>query len=156
DTVLRKATAFLKRLQFEDGADPRAGGVGYDAKAKRPDLSNTHLFLEGMQAAGVPKDDPAVQRALRFISRCQNLPGESNDLPFAKKATDDDKGGLTYHPFDPDDSPHKTPGGGLRSLGGMTYAGLKSFLYAGVNKEDQRVKAAVGWIRRHYTLDENP
>jgi squalene-hopene/tetraprenyl-beta-curcumene cyclase len=25
-----------------------------------------------------------------------------------------------------------------------------------VNKEDPRVKAAVGWIRRHYTLDENP
>jgi hypothetical protein len=38
----------------------------------------------------------------------------------------------------------------------MTYAGLKSFLYAGVGKDDPRVKAAVDWIRRHYTLEENP
>ena len=38
----------------------------------------------------------------------------------------------------------------------MTYAGLKSFLYAGVSKDDPRVKGAVDWIRRHYTLEENP
>jgi squalene-hopene/tetraprenyl-beta-curcumene cyclase len=55
-----------------------------------------------------------------------------------------------------DKSPYKTADGGLRSLGGMTYAGLKSFLYAGVDKEDKRVKAALNWIRKHYTLDENP
>jgi squalene-hopene/tetraprenyl-beta-curcumene cyclase len=38
----------------------------------------------------------------------------------------------------------------------MTYSGLKSFLYAGVGKDDPRVKGAVSWIGRHYTLDENP
>ena len=38
----------------------------------------------------------------------------------------------------------------------MTYAGLKSFLYAGVGKDDPRVKAAIEWVRKHYTLDENP
>ena len=38
----------------------------------------------------------------------------------------------------------------------MTYAGLKSFLYAGVGKDDPRVKAAVDWVRKHYTLEENP
>ena len=38
----------------------------------------------------------------------------------------------------------------------MTYAGLKSFLYAGVGKDDPRVKGAIDWIRRHYTLKENP
>jgi squalene-hopene/tetraprenyl-beta-curcumene cyclase len=104
----------------------------------------------------VPKDDPAIQRALKFVSRCQNLPGETNDQPFAKKTTDADHGGLTYTPLDPDDSPHATAAGGLRSLGAMTYGGLKSFLYAGVSKDDPRVKGAVNWIRRHYTLDENP
>jgi squalene-hopene/tetraprenyl-beta-curcumene cyclase len=159
DTLIQNATKFLKRLQEGDGKidekDPKFGGVGYDA-GKRPDLSNMQYFLDALQAAGVSKDDPAVQRALKFVSRCQNLPGETNDQPFAKKTTDDDKGGLTYTPLDPDDSPHKTAAGGLRSLGAMTYAGLKSFLYAGVSKDDPRVKAAVGWIRRHYTLDENP
>jgi squalene-hopene/tetraprenyl-beta-curcumene cyclase len=155
DAILKNGAAFLKRLQFEDDArDAKYGGVGYD-KGGRPDLSNTSYLVEGLLAAGVPKDDPAIQRAMKFVSRCQNLPGETNDQPWARKTTADDKGGLTYVPLDPDDNPHKTPDGGLRSLGAMTYGGLKSFLYAGVSKDDPRVKAAVDWIRRHYTLAEN-
>src|SRR3712207_7457941 len=47
---------------------------------------------------------------------CQNLPGETNDQPFAKKARTADRGGLTYTPLDPDDNPHATGDGGLRSL----------------------------------------
>jgi squalene-hopene/tetraprenyl-beta-curcumene cyclase len=159
DTVLKNATKFLKGLQLDgDDKDTKYGGVGYGNGPKdRPDLSNTQLFLDALQAAGVSKDDPAVQRALKFVSRCQNLPGETNDQPFAKKTTEDDKGGLTYNPFVPDDNhPNKTAEGGLRSLGGMTYAGLKSFLYAGVGRDDPRVKGAINWIRRHYTLKENP
>jgi hypothetical protein len=155
-TVINNAAKFIKSLQSaKDEPDAKFGGVGYDGKS-RPDLSNTQFFIDGLLAAGVPKDDPAIQRALKFISRCQNLPGEQNDQPFAKKATEDDKGGFVYNPLDPDDEKHKTPEGGLRSVGGMTYAGLKSFLHAGVNKDDARVKAAVAWIRKHYTLEENP
>src|SRR5262249_38095497 len=139
NTLIKNATEFLRKLQYDETqaeqSDPRFGGVGYDAKS-RPDLSNMQYFLDAMQAAGGGKDDPAVQRALKFISRCQNLPGETNDQPFAKKTSDDDKGGLTYNPFDPDDkNPNRTANGGLRSLGAMTYAGLKSFLYAGVSRE---------------------
>jgi squalene-hopene/tetraprenyl-beta-curcumene cyclase len=157
DTIIKNAAAFIKGLQYAkvEPKDVRYGGVGYDGR-QRPDLSNTQYFLDALQAAGVAKDDPAVQRALKFASRCQNLPGETNDQPFAQKTTDDDRGGLTYNPTDPDDSPHKTPQGGLRSLGAMTYAGLKSFLYAGVSKDDPRVQGAIRWIRGHYTLDENP
>ena len=63
-----------------------------------------------------------------------------------------------YNPLDAtnEKSDKRTPEGGLRSEGGMTYAGLKSFLYAGVGKDDPRVKAAVDWVRRHYTLDGEP
>src|SRR5262249_44770393 len=129
DTVLKNARDFLVGLQQGgDVADARHGGFGYDA-TKRPDMSNTGFSVEAPLAAGLSKDDPAVQKALKFVSRCQNLAGEFNDQPFAKKATKDDEGGFTYHPFDIDKSTHKTPEGGLRSLGGMTYGGLKSFLY---------------------------
>ena len=38
----------------------------------------------------------------------------------------------------------------------MTYAGLKSMIYAGVGPEDQRVKAAYTWIGKHYDLGSNP
>lgn len=155
DTIIKNATVYLKKLQYDvEESDVKFGGVGYDGKS-RPDLSNTQYYIDALIAAGVPKDDPALQRALKFVSRCQNLPGETNDQPFAKKTTADDKGGLVYVP-DSDDKRHKTPEGGLRSLGAMTYGGLKSFLYAGVKKDDPRVKGAVDWIRRHYTLDENP
>jgi squalene-hopene/tetraprenyl-beta-curcumene cyclase len=158
---MRNGTKFLRSLQ--NGADGstqagelRFGGSGYDAKS-RPDLSNTQYLLDALQAAGVPKDDPAVQRALVFVSRCQNLKSEFNDQPYAGKATDDDKGGLVYNPIDAEKNKRDgTPQGGLRSAGAMTYAGLKSFLYAGVSKDDPRVKGAMKWIRAHYTLDENP
>jgi squalene-hopene/tetraprenyl-beta-curcumene cyclase len=159
DTVIKNAAAFLRKIQHDEPesltSDVKFGGFGYDAKS-RPDASNSIFSVEALRTAGVSKDDPAIKKALQFLSRCQNLPGEHNDQPFAKKATKEDQGGLTYTPVEPDKSQYKTDAGGLRSLGGMTYAGLKSFLHAGVSKDDPRVKAAVGWIRRNYTLAENP
>lgn len=156
DKVIKQAAAFLKGIQ-QDGEQSQAayGGFGYDAKS-RPDASNTNFTVEAMIAAGVPKDDPAIKKALLFISRCQNLPGETNKLPFAKKTTKADRGGIVYTPLADEESSHRTSEGGLRSVGAMTYGGLKSFLYAGVKKDDPRVVAALDWIRHHWTLDENP
>jgi squalene-hopene/tetraprenyl-beta-curcumene cyclase len=161
DKIIANATKFLKTLQnHDDKDDVRFGGVGYDGKS-RPDLSNAHFYVEALLAAGVPKDDPAIHDALIFLSRCQNQPSEFQTQEFAKKASDDDKGGFVYNPLeakgkDGKKSERITPDGGLRSEGGMTYAGLKSFLYAGVGKDDPRVKAAIAWVRQHYTLEQNP
>jgi hypothetical protein len=44
----------------------------------------------------------------------------------------------------------------LRAYGSMTYAGFKSYLYAGLTRDDPRVFAAREWIARNYTLVENP
>lgn len=159
DTIIKNATQYLRKMQVDDSkvesGDARYGGAGYDGSS-RPDMSNTHYFLEALQAAGVKNDDPAVKRALVFVSRCQNLPGEHNDQPFAKKTTEDDKGGLVYNPLDKDNKRDQTAEGGLRSAGAMTYGGLKSFLYAGVKRDDPRVQGALRWIRTHYTLEQNP
>ena len=38
----------------------------------------------------------------------------------------------------------------------MTYAGLLSFIYADVNKEDPRVQCAFDWATRNWSLKENP
>ncbi|HVK13881.1 MAG TPA: prenyltransferase/squalene oxidase repeat-containing protein [Gemmataceae bacterium] len=158
DAIIANAAKYLKTLQ-QGGPDSELpfGGFGYDGKS-RPDTSNTHFDVEALLAAGVSKDDPAIKNALVFLSRCQNLPGEANKFEYAKKAGEGDKGGFVYNPADATNptSEKRTPEGGLRSEGGMTYAGLKSFLYAGVGKEDPRVKAALEWVRKHYTLDENP
>jgi squalene-hopene/tetraprenyl-beta-curcumene cyclase len=161
DKVIAAAAKYLRSVQDTQGDDSSKlgyGGAGYGKGVGRPDTSNTAFFVEALIASGAKTDDPAVKKALTFLSRAQNLPGEFNDQPFAKKADDDNKGGIVYEPSSQDDerSPKRTPAGGLRSEGGMTYAGLKSFLYAGLGKDDPRVKAALDWIARHYTLDENP
>ena len=156
DAVIKSARDFIKKIQHDDAENnPTHGGFSYDGK-KKPDMSNSGFSVEALIAAGVPKDDPSIRKALKFISRSQNLPGEFNDQPFAKNTGEDDKGGFVYNPLADKDDKNVTPAGGLRSLGAMTYTGLKSFLYAGVSKEDPRVKAAIGWARRHYTVDENP
>ena len=38
----------------------------------------------------------------------------------------------------------------------MSYAGLKSYIYAGVPRNDPRAKAAWDWIRANYTVTEHP
>jgi squalene-hopene/tetraprenyl-beta-curcumene cyclase len=104
--------------------------------------------------AGTSADDPAIQRALVFVSRTQNLEGPNNTLPFPAKNPD---GGFYYTPAAGGESQAgATPEGGLRSYGSMTYAGLKSMIFAGLGRDDPRVKAAIAWLSKHYTFAENP
>lgn len=158
DKLIAGAKKFLKGLQWDEGegletTDTAYGGAGYGSH-ERPDLSNTQFLLEALKKAGVPEDDPAMQKALLFVSRCQNLETEHNTTPFAAKVDD---GGFYYTPAAGGTSQAGvTDNGGLRSYGSMTYAGLKSMIYAGLDSDDPRVKAAFEWIRQHYTLQQNP
>jgi squalene-hopene/tetraprenyl-beta-curcumene cyclase len=158
-SVIGDATKFLKKLQWDEDEDKNPkddfyGGAGYDSKS-RPDLSNTQLFLDALQSAGISKDDPALKKALIFVSRCQNLKGEQNDQPWAGKINDGSfiytaaNGGETKV-----DGPHAD--GKLPGYGSMTYAGIKSLIYCGVSKDDPRIQKAVEWIQKHYTLEANP
>jgi len=158
DKTIKKAEGFLKGIQWDqdeghDSASTSYGGAGY-GKHKRPDLSNTSFLIEALKTAGAKPDDEAMKKALIFVSRCQNLETENNTTPFAAKNPD---GGFYYTPAAGGTSQAgETPGGGLRSYGSMTYAGLKSMIYAGVKPDDPRVKAAVTWAKKHYALDTNP
>jgi squalene-hopene/tetraprenyl-beta-curcumene cyclase len=155
------AAEFLKKLQWDDGEgktpdDDFFGGAGYDSKS-RPDLSNTQFFLDALAAAGVSKDDDAMKKVQVFVSRCQNRKSEHNTLPWAGKINDGSfiysaaGGGSTKTTDAPLDGA-KDP---LPGYGSMTYAGVKSLIYAGVGKDDPRVKAALGWLRKNYTVDAN-
>jgi squalene-hopene/tetraprenyl-beta-curcumene cyclase len=158
--IIGDAVKFLKKLQWDEDEgknvkDDFFGGAGYDSKS-RPDLSNTQMFLDALQAAGIPKDDPALQKALIFVSRCQNLKSEYNDRPWAGKIGDGSfiytaaTGGVTKV----DDN--ATADKGLPGYGSMTYAGIKSLIYCGVSKDDQRIKKAYEWIQKNYSVDKNP
>lgn len=156
--LIRNAEKFLKDNQWGgtqelEKSNPAYGGAGY-GRHKRPDLSNTHFLIDALRAAGAGPDDEAMQKALIFVSRCQNLESEHNTLPFAAKNPD---GGFYYTAAAGGGSEAgKTPEGGLRSYASMTYAGLKSMIYAGVKSDDPRVKAAMQWIQRNYDLSTNP
>ena len=154
--MIGDAAEFLKKLQWDEGEgknpkDDFYGGAGYDSKS-RPDLSNTQFFLDALKAAGVSQSDPAVQRALIFVSRCQNLKGEFNDQPWAGKIND---GSFIYSAAGGGESKTDEPGI-FRGYGCMTYAGVKSMIYCGVGKDDPRMKKALEWMRSHYTLEANP
>jgi squalene-hopene/tetraprenyl-beta-curcumene cyclase len=156
DKVLKAADKYVKGEQFDEAdgkqkSDFDYGGIGYSGQT-RPDLSNTQFFLEAVAATGNGGDSQAVQKALVFISRCQNLETEHNTTPEASKNPD---GGFYYAIGDAGPA-GKTDEGGLRSYGSMTYAGLKSMIFAGLKKDDPRVKAAVKWVQKHYTLKQNP
>ena len=38
----------------------------------------------------------------------------------------------------------------------MTYSAVKSLIYAGLKKDDPRLKAAIDWIANNWTVQENP
>ncbi len=168
---LREAIVWLKKSQWDEseGVSPTQdwyGGAGYGHHG-RPDLSNTQMMLEALYDAGVSPDEPAVQRAVAFLSRTQNLK-LTNTSDWAQAGAND--GGFVYTPVNGGESMasdaagegrkgEKLPAGSprsLRSYGSMTYAGFKSMLYAGLAKDDPRVVAAYDWIRKHFTFDENP
>jgi squalene-hopene/tetraprenyl-beta-curcumene cyclase len=158
DKLLKDADAFIKGLQKDsddgkDKSDIAYGGAGY-GKDGRPDLSNTHFLVEALRAAGNKADDEAVQKALVFVSRCQNLETQYNTTKYAALVND---GGFYYTPVtDKPDPANETANGGLRSYGAMTYAGLKSMIFAGLGPDDPRVKAAYDWVKAHYDLESNP
>lgn len=159
--VLSNAKDFLKGLQIggeeRDPDDPWYGGVGYGGSG-RPDMSNTSFMVEALKVAGIEASDPAMQKALKFTSRCQNLEGQGNDTDFAALVKD---GGFYYsipkETVDPEsDTERFTANGGIRSYGSMTYSGLKSMIYAGLTEKDPRVVAAKKWIENTYSVEKNP
>jgi hypothetical protein len=158
DSVLARAHAFIKELQWDEGegiakTDPAYGGAGYGSHS-RPDLSNTSFMIEALRNLGDEADDEAIQKALTFVVRSQNLTGHGNDTKHASIVGD---GGFYYTPAAGGSSQAgNTDEGGLRSYASMTYAGLKSMIFAGLTPDDPRVEAALTFIRKNYDLESNP
>jgi len=159
-SVVAGAVKYLKEYQWDEsrGKNDKSdyyGGAGYAGDKSRPDLSNTAFFLEALKEAGIDKSDPTYQKALVFVSRCQNFKSEHNSAPWAEKNND---GSFIYTGANGGEN-RRTDEGTKTDLGGygsMTYAGVKSMIYCGVGKDDPRMKKALDWIGKNYTLDANP
>jgi squalene-hopene/tetraprenyl-beta-curcumene cyclase len=146
------------------------GGWGYAAGLPRkpaagvplgnlaePNLSATVFALAAMRRAGVPADDPAIQRALAFVERCQNF----SDDPDARDERLDDGG---FHFIDGDPVRNKAGVAGtdragrtrFASYGSATADGLRALVLCGLPPDDPRVVAAWAWLERHFVADAHP
>lgn len=173
DPVALKARQFLIGLQRDFGEKDRAddvfdGGIGYGSKYEHSDMGNTLAALEALyhsQRLATAQADPPQPgtkdlnwaAAIQFLQNCQNLPSH-NKQPWA---SDDPKhrGGFIYYPG------HSMAGAetnaatrrvALRSYGSISYGGFLSYIHARLKRDDPRVVAVFDWLRRNYTLEENP
>ena len=94
--------------------------------------------------------------AISFVTKCQNLPSTNREKWVSKHK--DDKGGFVYFPGSSMAGERENSDGStaLRSYGSMSYAGLLSFIYAEMDKKDQRLQAVLSWLNENYRVDENP
>lgn len=170
DPLLRRARRFLVNLQADFGEPgkldtPFDGGIGYGSSYQHSDMGNTTAALEALYHSKRLIEDQGLAEArdlnwaaaIHFLQNCQNLPGY-NKQPWA---SDDpqNKGGFVYYPGHSHAGTVTNPVTGrvaLRSYGSISYAGLLSYIYANLKRDDPRVQAVLDWLRRNYTLDENP
>ena len=169
EPLIEKARKFIAGQQATDMAKPELnGGFGYgptgaSPKRMHPDLDNTLISLEALKAykTARPTTELAAgkdlnwQAAIDFVARCQNL--TSNGQPWASEDPAN-KGGFIYYPGFSNAGEQELEGGkkALRSYGSMSYGGLLSFIYADVKPNDPRTIAALDWLKKNYTLEENP
>jgi squalene-hopene/tetraprenyl-beta-curcumene cyclase len=168
DPILLAANRYLVGSQHDYGEkgttdNAQDGGIGYGGTYKHSDMSNTQLALQALKALKKKFENVEDRRdldldweaAITFVSRCQQNPA-TNKADWVSQDKRDE-GGVVYFPGN-SKSEEKLPDGrtALRSYGSMTYAGLMSFIYADLKKDDPRVVAALKWLRSNYTLEENP
>jgi squalene-hopene/tetraprenyl-beta-curcumene cyclase len=167
--VILDARNFIVGLQSDFGEpgqidSPFDGGVGYGGTYPHSDMSNTLMALEALYySRHLVEDAPEGegrelnwQAVLHFIQSCQNLP-EYNQQPWASDDPEN-KGGFVYFPGHSMAGEMELESGrvALRSYGSISYAGLLSYIYADLKQDDPRVQAVMDWLRRNYTLEENP
>ena len=138
------------------GDDTMAGGFGYDRTSRRryADLSNTSYAMDAMRRTekaedfrpkGQARADLNWEKALAFVTHLQEREGER-------------AGGVAYN--------DRTPQGGvatnvsgrvqLRAYGSMSYAAVLSMCHAKLTRADPRVKSALDYCSKFWTVDENP
>jgi hypothetical protein len=117
------------------------------------DLSVSTCAIEALARAGLAKDSPTRSKALVFLRRTQNLPDSTSSIP--AQFLD---GGFVTNPRESKAGRQLLPDDNIvfRPYGSTTADGLRSLLHLGVDKEDERVQAAVGWLTTFFHTSKNP
>ncbi len=152
--ILKARTYIASSQHFGD--DSHSGGFGYDKDTQRAyaDLNNTQYSMDAMRRtqsvedlrpAGDKKADINWDAALKYVEQMQNKEGET-------------AGGFAYNTEDPKGGAVTNANGKimLRAYGSMTYAGLLAMVHTKLEKSDPRVRSAVDFGARYWTVEENP
>jgi len=172
EAIIRSARKFLINQQSDFDARGKTdnlfdGGIGYGGTYAHSDLSNTHLALEALYYSkkylsdtteGAGEFDLDWDAAIEFVEKCQNSEKTMRTLGKDYALNKKDRGGFIYFPGDTKAGEQETADGkiALRSYGSMSYAGMLSFIYADMDKQDPRIQAALTWLQQNYSIDENP
>jgi squalene-hopene/tetraprenyl-beta-curcumene cyclase len=170
DPVAMKARQFLIGLQRDFGEKGKVddvfdGGIGYGSKYEHSDMGNTLAALEALYYSRRLMTDPPPPgakelnwgAAIQFLQNCQNLPSHNKQA----WVSDDSKnrGGFIYYPghsMAGAETNSQTKRVALRSYGSISYGGMLSYIYANLKRDDARVVAVFDWLKRNFTLEENP
>ncbi|HLD35819.1 MAG TPA: prenyltransferase/squalene oxidase repeat-containing protein [Planctomycetota bacterium] len=157
DGIIAKAMEYLQASQYgPESSDKDMGGWGYQEKGTEktpnPNLSTASYVIDALYKAGLAKDSETYKRAVDFLMKLQDSTEHNTGRVTGNS------GGFVYSPTESKAGETTTADGQkiLKPYGSMTYAGLLSFIYAYVDKNDPRVQSAYNWIRANYTLEENP
>jgi len=163
--VINKGKNFLVKIQADAGEgydkekDIHFGGIGYGGD-QRPDLSNLHIALEAVTAAGLNKDHELFKKALVFVERCQD--SEKNTLFDTGTAS----GGFAYSadiptnknlPTDKSEANNnKNEKNLIVPYGSMTFAGMRSLIFCSVAFDDEKFKESLKWVENNFSVKEHP
>ena len=152
---LLKARKFLAESQL-DGDDTMAGGFGYGqtrGPRRYADLSNTAYALDAMRRTeGLEefrKDGKKVDvnwdKAIAFVENLQEKEGPA-------------KGGAAYNErtAQAGTATNATGRVKLMAYGSMSYAAVMSMAHAKLSKGDPRVRNAMAYCEKYWTVEENP
>ena len=167
DELIRKTRQDVINGQYDGGENGVAdevfdGGIGYGSSSPLPDMSNTLHALEALYHSrrfaadeGAAGEDLNWAAAIQFIENCQHLPSVNEASWVA--TNEENKGGFIYAPDQSKAGETQVNGRtALRAYGSISYAGMLSYVYAGLKPQDKRVQAVVDWAKQNYTLQENP
>jgi squalene-hopene/tetraprenyl-beta-curcumene cyclase len=176
--IIKKARGFLISQQQDDGKKGVAdalydGGFGYEKGTKRnySDMSNTVLAIEAIRRSEFLDKDrgkggviynraaqkPNWNAVIKFLQKCHHDKRVNKQSWVMSGEKDKDTGSFIYKPGD-SKVKETLPDGrvALRGYASMTYAGLLSYIYAKLKKDDFRVQSTVRWLKNNFSLKENP
>lgn len=168
-STIRNARQWLTGQQIDLGEkgkidSPFDGGIGYGSKGDHSDMNNTLTALEALYYSKDFDTDKNLAGAkdlnwkavLNFLQSCQNLPGYNKEAWVS--GDEKNRGGFIYEPGQTKSTVETNASGkvALRSYGSISYAGLLSYIYADLKRNDPRVMAVMDWLAKNYSLEENP